>query len=91
MLEMSPSYPFSRAARAMVEKILRGGRKSTFPTGDRTNFFPRGRIEKLSAWVAPNPGVLCGLAEVSRAVLNSVPVFLMFKVRWDLDQVSLYL
>ena len=65
-------------------------RSTSVSQGLRSNFFPRGRIEKLSAWVALNLGVLCGLAEVSRAVLNSVPVFLMSKVRWLLDQVSSY-
>ena len=46
--------------------------------------FPRGRIKKQTAWDAPNIGVLYGLAEVSRVVLNSVAEFLMFKVRWVL-------
>ena len=72
---------FARCARAWREILRRRRNSAYWPIRSRSKIFPGARIEKLSAWVAPNLGVLCGLAEVSRAVLNSVPVFLMFKVR----------
>ena len=50
----------------------------------RSKIFPRGRIKKQTVWDAPNIGEIYGLAEVWRAVLNSVVEFLMFKVRWVL-------
>ena len=67
-----------------MTKIIDVRKKWHFSIGMRSNFFPRGRIEKQIAWDAPNLGVLCGLAEVRKAVLNSVVEFLLHKVRWFL-------
>ena len=41
MLEMSPSYPFSRAARAVEEKYYDVAENSTFPQDEAENFFRR--------------------------------------------------